>query len=191
MDDQMPRGLDSDAGQEQGEKPNVSPQEQAQYDQFMNNGFSIIYDPKTFPTIVQRIRNAVDPAEGLAAVVAMVVTFLEKSALEQKVTLSPDVLFQGGIALGEDLAEILEKAGIHKFSEKELESATYRAMDIYRQHAANTGALDAKQIQQDWSSLVQANNDGTLDKMMPGLKDAMQPPERPAGRRGLMPQEEG
>src|SRR3546814_17793696 len=67
MNGQMdqPRGLMPEGGAEQpasspapqeggDETANVSPEEQAQYDQFVNNGLELIYKEKYFPKVVDR-----------------------------------------------------------------------------------------------------------------------------------------
>lgn len=147
---------------------NVSPEEQAQYDQFMDRAFALAYDERTFPTIMNRIVKAPDPVEGLAAVTAMLVGRLKDSAARQNVPLSPDVLYHGGAALLEDLADTAGKAGLHDYTPDEVEGALYRALDIYRgMEGENPAGRQA--VAQDWEMMVQADRAGTLDRVLPGL----------------------
>lgn len=156
------------AGDEQGEAPNVSPEEQAQYDQFMDQAFRLAYDKRTFPTVMGRIAKAPDPVEGLAAATAMLVSRLKDGAARQSVPLSPDVLYHGGAALLEDLADTAAKAGIHDFTPDEVEGALYRCLDLYR--SMEGGDPAGKQaVAQDWQALVQADRTGSLDQVLPGL----------------------
>lgn len=155
-------------GDEQGEAPNVSPEEQAQYDQFMDRAFALAYDERTFPTVMGRIAKAPDPVEGLAAATAMLVSRLKDTAARQNISLSPDVLYHGGAALLEDLADTAGKAGIHDFTPDEVEGALYRCLDLYR--SMEGGDPAGKQaVAQDWQALVQADRAGALGQMLPGL----------------------
>lgn len=173
--------------QGEGEQPNVTPEEQAAYDRFVDNGMQVIYSPQTFPKILDRMKQAPEPVEGLAAVGVMVVTRLKQSAEKAGQQISPDVMYQGGVELLEDLAELAEKAGIHSFTEDEIEGALYRALDMFRE--ANADSIDKGAVEQDWAALVQADQSGELDQAMPGLKEhfagqggeAAEEEEAPAG----------
>ncbi|RJF80958.1 hypothetical protein D3877_12045 [Azospirillum cavernae] len=177
-------------GQIQGDQPNVSPEEQAQYDQFMDQAFRLIYDQKSFPQVMKRLVATPDPVEGLAAVVVMVVQRLQDTAKQQGVQLSGDVLYHGGADLLADLADTAEKAGIHTFSPQELEKALYRALDLYRTMGQQSGQLDPRPFQQDWDVLQRADKAGRLDEVLPqfgkGRENRGDEPQ-PSGRRGLMP----
>lgn len=182
--------MEDQGGQDQGEQPNVSPEEQAQYDQFMDQAFRLIYDQKSFSQIMKRMTATPDPVEGLAAVVVMVVQRLQDTAKQQGIQLSGDVLYHGGADLLADLADTAEKAGIHKFSPQELEKALYRALDLYRTMGQQSGQLDPRPFQQDWDVLQRADKAGRLDEVLPqfgkgGGGGGGEP--QPSGRRGLMP----
>jgi hypothetical protein len=150
----------------QGERPNVSPEEQAQYDRFIDMAFRLIYDQKSFPQILKRLTATPDPVEGLAATVVMVVSRLRDSAKRQGVEISPDVLYHGGSELLEDLADTAEKAGIHRYGPEEMEKALYRALDLYRSIEQRAGA-DPRAFRQDWEMLVSADKEGRLGEVLP------------------------
>lgn len=154
-----------------GEQPNVTPQEQQEYDQFVNNGLSLIYDEKSMPGVLERLKGDGDPVEGLAGTAVSIIKRLEDSAEQQGRKISPDVVFHGGAELFADLANLSEKAGIHKFSDKERESALYRALDMYRAVKEKTGGLDKNAISQDFEAMMQADKEGRLGDMVPGLKE--------------------
>ena len=59
------QGVAPEAGYE-GD-PNVTPEEQAAYERFVDNGLKIIANEKMAPHILKRIQEAEQPAEGLAA----------------------------------------------------------------------------------------------------------------------------
>lgn len=185
---------------DQGEQPNVSPEEQAQYDRFIDMAFRLIYDQKSFPSILKRLTATPDPVEGLAAVVVMVVSRLKDSAKQQGLELSNDVLFHGGTELLEDLADTAAKAGIHQYTAQEMEKALYRALDLYRTMEQREGGSDPRPFQQDWDALVQADQQGRLGDLVPQLAQAgggqgrtqpQEPSQEPPPSRGLLRQPQG
>lgn len=151
------------------EEPNVSPEEQAIYDKVVNNAYSLIYDKATLPQIKKSLAGGGDPVEGLANTTAMVMMRLEDSAKEANAPIPPDVLFHAGKEVLEDLVNLAEKAGIHSFEEKELEQATYRALDIYRDARQQSGQLDRKAALRDLSGAMAADQDGALTEIFPEL----------------------
>ncbi|PGH55880.1 hypothetical protein CRT60_21755 [Azospirillum palustre] len=186
-------------GMEQGEQPNVSPEEQAEYDRFIDQAFRLVYDEKSFPAILKRLTATPDPVEGLAAVVVMVVSRLKDSAQQQGVEVSPGVLFHGGSELLEDIADTAAKAGIHQYTDQEMEKALYRALDLYRAMDQRAGG-DRQAFQQDWDALVQADRQGRLGDLVPQLAGASgqggapqqgQQQEHAPPSRGLLRQPQG
>ena len=150
-------------------QPNVAPEEQAQYDQFVDQALSVIYDEKSMPQIIESLKGNGNPVDGLANTVVNVVTRVQDSAEKAGQALSPDVLFHGGTEILEDLAGLSEKAGIHKFSPEEVEGALFQAMDLYREAKGRDGGAAAPQIKQDFNELVALDQAGKLDEIQPGL----------------------
>jgi hypothetical protein len=190
----MPSTLDA-MPEPGGEASNVSPEEQAEYDRFMDRAFRLIYDAKVFPGLLERLRATPDPVEGLASVTVMVVTRLQDSARQQGVAISPDVLYHGGLEIMEDLAATAEKARVHAYTDKEMEAALYQALDLYRQTESASGGIDQQAAAQDWDALVQADQQGRLHEALPGIGKgggAPQPSsEQAPTKRGLMPPNAG
>lgn len=156
------------AGEEQ---PNVSPEEQKEYEQFIDNALSLVYDDKVLPTVLQRLSGGGDPIEGLAAATVLIVDRLEDSAKKAGRQISPDVLMHGGKEILEDLANLAEQAKIHTFTPEEAEGAYYRALDLYRAMKSQSGELDTEGLKQDFSQIVQADQSGQLEELAPGLAE--------------------
>lgn len=149
---------------------NVTAEEQAQYDQFVNNAFRLVYrSPESINAVLKGIEGGGDPVGGLANTAVMVVAKLNESATKAGSKISDDVLFHGGVEILEDLANTAEKAGIHSFTEKELEAATLRAMDIGREVLADQGRVNKDALKQEFGQIVQADRQGQLAKMLPGI----------------------
>lgn len=190
----QPGKVSPDNADASGAEGNVSPEEQAQYDAFVTNGMKLMNDEKGIDGLLKSIQGDGDPIQGLANTVAAIVIRVEDSAQKQGVEISPDVLMHGGTELLEQAADLAEQAGIHEFSEEDLESALYQSMDIYR--SMREGKLPTEQLGQDLQKLQAAEQDGSLEEMFPGITEfgnkSPAPPPRnaqpPAGQpsRGLL-----
>lgn len=165
------------------EQPNVSAEEQAQYDQFINNALVLIYSDQTFPQIRQMLTEASKPdpdgVEGpkpgptdvLADVTVLVVRRVEESGREAGQTLSQDVVFHGGSEILADLADLCEKAQIHTFSDEEIEAAWFKALDRYMAVASSAGELNPDAFQSDFQEILRADEAGQLGALVPGVEE--------------------
>jgi len=153
------------------QQPNVSPEEQAAYDSFMDVAMQVIYG-EAFNEIFERLRADADPIEGLAQTAVEIVRRVVSSGSENGEQLNGDVVFHAGIAVVEELADRMGDLGIHDFTEAELEKVTYRALDLYRDVEVQNGELDQEGAQTDWATLQQANESGKLDALMQDLSAA-------------------
>lgn len=160
------------------EQTNVTPEEQAAKDKFVNNAFLLIYDKKVLPTILNRLNRADSPeraVEALADTTAMVVMRLEDSAAKKGRPLSPDILMHGGKEVLEDLADLSARIGIHDYTPEEIEAAVYRAMDEYREVRGKQGGLNQEAINQEFQSVLAADREGRLGELIPGLEARTKP----------------
>lgn len=165
----------------EADEPNVSPQEQQEYNQFVANGMKLMYQPEGLNTVVSSLMGAGTPVEGLAATLVMLVKRLEDSATQNGQTINPDVMYQGSIELLEQLGEMQKEAGVHDPSEEELGDALLLALDQYREMKTAEGTLDSDAIGAEFEMLRQAEQDGSLEEILPGIteysQNAQQPPQ--------------
>jgi len=154
-----------------GEEGNVSAEEQKSYDEFVANGMSLMNDEKALDVLLQSIQGDGNPIEGLANTVASIVMRVEDSAQQNGVEISGYVLMHGGMELLEQAADLAEQAGVHEFSDTDLESALYLSMDIYRTARQGQGKLDQNKFVQDLEEVKAAEADGSLEKEIPGLTE--------------------
>jgi hypothetical protein len=164
---QMPEGQDVDLGQE----VQASPEEQAQYNEFVGQAMLLIYDEKMFPKIVELLNGAGDPKDGLARATSMVVGRMIDAAEKAGDKLSGDVILHGAKETFEQLAEISAKAGIMDYSQDQdaFEGAFFRAVDMLRTLLQQMGKLDEAAMKQDFDKLVQMDQSGELEAMFRGL----------------------
>lgn len=163
--------------------PNVSPEEQASYEEFVNNALLVIHgggengEKGVKPDILNRLRASDDPLDNLANTAAWLTTMIETSAEKNGAQLDDAVVFHGGRAIFEELAEVAEAAAIYDYSEKELEGAWYRALDLYRETATEQGRFDPDQAKADFQEIEQADRQGRMGDVLPALAKGAAPAE--------------
>src|SRR5690606_26991790 len=105
-----------------------------EYDKLVAQSFNLIYDPRTFPGILEMLKGEGDPVEGLARTASMVVLRVLSSAQQAGVEFTPDVKLHAGAEVLEDLAELSRQSGVHDYTQDPdgLEGAFFKALDIVR-----------------------------------------------------------
>ena len=149
------------------EQPNVSEFEQQEYDQVVNNAYSLIYDDKALPGILQSMAGDGNPVKGLADTVANVLSRLNESSIQSGRNISPDVLFAAGQEIISDLADLSEKSGIHTYSDEEMEQATLLAVETFRAIQQKSGNLDPNAAAADFEEMTIAEEQGRLGELLP------------------------
>lgn len=119
----------------------VSPEKQAIYNRVAPKALGMIHSPKTRDQIVKRL-GVGDPVQAVAQVTIMILTQVTTSAKEAKYNIHDDVLAIVGHEVINNLIEVSEAAGIHKFTDEEKEAAMYAATDLYLQNKEKSGELD-------------------------------------------------
>jgi len=160
-------------------EPNVTPEEQKAYDEFVKNGLRVIYDgDKAREEVVNRLRqHPDDPVGTLANVTVWLEQMLEASAESSGAEISDDVKLHGAIALMEELAEVAGAAKIHDYNQKELNAALLQAMDLYREAGEKSGAVDPAQLKGEFDQIVSADKAGKISSVLPQVPDG--PPGQP------------
>jgi hypothetical protein len=159
-----------------GEQPNVSPEEQAEYEQFVGNAMSIIYpdDGQVSPNVVQALQGSDDPMMNLATTAVSLVSSLRDSAKQAGHRVPDEILYHGAVAIIEELGEVAEAAGIHDYSEDDLEQALYLSLDLYRTAGEQSGDVDAEQLKAGFAQIQQADQQGRIEEVLPGIQSRMQ-----------------
>lgn len=173
-----------------GNGEQATPEEQAQYDQFVNNALEIIY-PKgeaqgmspaikahlsgqfepELQNMLQQIQpplNPSSPIEALAATAALVVMTLENSAGQSGKEIDAAVLFHAGLEITQILADDGKEFGIFDLGDQDQEKAFYRAVDIYRQVSPRAQQAQPE-LASEFDQLRQANDQGDMGKVLPGI----------------------
>lgn len=171
-------GDQQDGGQEDanpdGSIPNVTPQMQQEFEKVMDDAQKLIYGKATFGTVLQSLKAGNNPISSLARTTITLILRLKDAYEQNKAPIDDAVLFGVGKAILEDLAQTATLAKIHDFSQHDIDVAFYNAMDMYRAIGVQKGWLDPKEFQQEIQQIKQADADGTLDKILPGMQEVAQ-----------------
>lgn len=157
---------------------NVTPEEQAEYEQFVQNSFRLIYseDQQVRPEILQALQ-AAQGGEANSAILALaqttvtIVEQLDTSAREAGKPVSDAVLYHGGLAVVEELAEVAEAAQIHDYSEEDMTGAFSQAIDMYRPKLIESGRTSEDELKAGFAEIQQADEQGQMGQLLPGLGD--------------------
>lgn len=183
------------AAPEEEQAANVTPEEQALYEELVARGTMLLYDGKT-----KKIRAGVlemmqadpeDPAACLGEAAGTIMSRVEEVAAEGGVPADRDMLMQAGAEIFEQVAEAATAAGVHDFEQDDeaFQRAYLIAVDTTRTNAQTAGRIDAQQEQADFAEVAQADKDGRLDEIMRSLGGQagqdQAPPEEPPARPGL------
>lgn len=118
-----------------------------------------------------------NPVDNLAVASVLLTMFLDSSAASSGKEIPNDVLYHAGVELVEELGEVAGAAGIHDYSEQELEGAFYRALDLFR---IASPRVDTDALGQEFAEIANADKAGTLDQMLPGIMSGQQQPQEEA-----------
>jgi hypothetical protein len=178
---------DATSSADDSDQSAVTPEEQHQYDQVVTNALSVIYpqgeggDAQVSPSVLKGLNGSESPIMNLATTAVTMVIHLRDSAKQAGHPISDDVLFHAGLQIVQELAEVADAAKIHDYTDKEIEQSFYQALDMYRTAAEKTGDVNADDLKQGWSQMVQADRDGRLSDLSPELaqraKDAESQPK--------------
>jgi len=127
-------------------EPKANEQDQAQYDMFIANGMSIIYDKTTSKKIINQIVKSPDPIEAISDATLNVIEKLESSAGSSKIKIQDAVLIQGSNALMGEIIGLAEAAGMNPLSDEQKYQAFSLAVSKYIQRALKSGKITPEQL---------------------------------------------
>lgn len=139
---------------EDGEMPNVSPEEQAQYDILVSNALEFIHGP-TSDQVIQRMASGRDPTQAIGQIAAQLGIGQIQSASAVGINIDDAVLFHAGHEVVGALVEVAEAAGIiPENDESAVERAFFYALDAFGQSAVTSGIV-GKQDQDNLKGIME------------------------------------
>ena len=178
-----PTGQDMDSETDEGEAApegeQATPEEQAQYELFVGQCLKLIYGGgKVNQAVLDRLKTG-KPVQALAAAATVIVDRVFTSAKENGKDFAADILLHAGKEILQDLAELAQKSGIHDYTQDELDGAFYAAVDQFR--ADHQGMIDQNAAKGELQQLQQADQQGKLGQMLPGIEKFKAPAPAPEG----------
>jgi hypothetical protein len=186
--DEAGRGAPSDGdGDERGEQQ-ASPEEQAAYDKFVNNALEVIYPANAqgqmSPAIVSHLQGKFEPqlqqlfaqadppldtsktVDNIGATACLVAMALDASAQQAGHQVPDEIMYHGGAEIVQVLANDGEHFAGFQIDDQGVEQSFYRAVDLFRQLSPR---VDQNQLADEFAKLNQADKEGRLGKVLPGL----------------------
>ena len=137
-------------------KPNVTPQQQAIYNGFVNDCYRILFNPQAFPATLKMIMAHGTPAQGVAQAVVMVALQVEEGYQKSGKPITPTpILVRGALELLRTLIQVAQQAKVHTFSQNDFAQAIQLSVSMYSQQATKLGILSVAQAQKDQAQLPQ------------------------------------
>ncbi len=175
---------DPNAYDDDDEEPNVTPEEQAEYEAFIEAGTLLIYAdpegvrPKVNEGIVAmldddpsdliealgaipELENKFSPITALAAATVVVTLEVVRNTDPRP---SDDVIFEGGRHLLQDLAQLAPT----EFEQQDLNAAMLMAAHMYAAIAEQEGLVDKEATSQAFADLMNAQDEDRVDEVLPG-----------------------
>lgn len=97
------------------------------------------------------------PVDALAVATISVLLEIEDIAGQGGAELADEIVYNGGAEIMSVMAEASEAAGIHDYSEDDLEVAFYRAVDLYR---ITSSRIDPENLKKEFGAFVAAEQGG-------------------------------
>lgn len=191
-------GGPDEVGDEEGMQPNVSPEEQQQYEDFVLSGLAMIYekppsqddqggdeqggavrpgilklldnDPSDLRSILKADElKQFSPLVAIAATTVIIVVGIQKIAKGTPDEPADAIVMHGAAAILEELAEIWMRRNKQQLQEDDVHKALSMAADIYREVGADAGLVDENALKDQFQMLVKADKEGKLAEVSPDL----------------------
>lgn len=172
-----PLGFNDQEIMAEEETPNVSPEEQAEYDAFVRNAANIMYTEEggPEPEVLGRLSTGNKPIDTMAQTLVWLVMLVEQDASRQGQPISDDVIFHAAAEILEMLVELSEAAELHQWKQAEIQGAWYQALDMYREANSDEGGrFDEEEAAAAFEALDAADKEGRADEVMPGFEQLME-----------------
>ena len=161
-----------DQGEDE-QAPNVTPEEQQEYDAFVQNAMNVMYreEGEVEPEILKRLSTGNKPIDTLAQTTVWLVMLIEQDAKRNQMPISDDVIFHAGKEIMEQLIEVAEAADLHDFKQAEIQGAWYQALDMYREANSDEGGrFNPEEAAAAFEALNEADKEGRADEILPGFE---------------------
>jgi len=162
------------------EEPNVTPEEQKQYDTVVGKAMELLYADERLPVLVKKLR---DGADNISAEIghsaAMTLTTIARTVENQGQEIPEEILYSAGQEIVSQVTDIAEAAGIisPEQSQAVAEAALYEGLRLWGEMMTRDGKLTDERQMEAQDALKQAG----IEQKAPAGKQppagAGQPPQ--------------
>lgn len=141
------------------EPPNVSPEEQKQYDTVVVKAMELLYAKDRLPVLVDKLKQGTDNISGaIGHSAAMTMLTIARTVQSQGQEIPEDVLYAAGQEIVGQVTDIAEAAGLVKseVKQKVAEAALFEGLRVWGQQMGSTGQIDGNKQQEAAGLLQQA-----------------------------------
>ena len=170
--------------------PNVTPQLQATYNQFMNDCYRVLFGPNCLQSTMKLISAHGNPVQGLATAVVMIIIQVQGAYKKNNQPQPPPtVILHGAMELMVNISLASATSGTHIFPPQELAQVAQQALPIYQQQASKVGVQpQGPQQQQNNDVFAPALSSVTFAKQLAASHKGAKP-QQP--QKGQPPQQQG
>jgi hypothetical protein len=143
-DKDMPPQESAGEGNQVGEQPNVTPEEQKEYDSLFTAAIKSLYDENRIPMLLKKLgENRDNISTEIGHTAAMILSSLKGGIQEQEGDVSDDVLFEVGQDVVGELCHIAVAAKLMDESRVNdvASAALFEGMRVWGKHMQDSGAI--------------------------------------------------
>lgn len=127
----------------------ATPEQRAQFDQFVSTGMAILFDPQFVNTARQRIEGDDNPIDAVAEVATNIVNRIFTEAMKQGEDIDQLVVLHGGWQILNYVAEVAQVGAGVEMAPEDIETAFYLAADKFRKMLEAEGLMEPIQDPQE------------------------------------------
>lgn len=176
-----------EGGDGDGREP-ATPEEQQQYDEFVSLALDMVSKPESKDLrakLLKLLGAGGDRVQSLASTVYYLFSAVFKAGVDAGIQFDPGVLLAAGEEITQHISIFGKVRKVADYTPEEVDTAFLQAVDMFRMN--NKDMLDPQAAQQDLHEIQDADNQGNLDQVAPGLAGALEKLKRLGDQQGAAP----
>jgi hypothetical protein len=147
--------------------------QQTLYDWFVTSAMQLMDGEETQIEVLNTLEGGADPVEGVAETAVALTLRVLVAARDSNRDVPFGLTYEAMAEIFEHLVETSEAAGIHDFSDEDMQAGFIRATDGLRIAMTEQGLLDEASVQAEFEDIKAADERGDLDEMIGPMADDM------------------
>lgn len=162
----------------------ASPEEQAAYDAIVSYGLRLISNPKADVQMVEQIRSAANPAEGMGFVSGLAFRRALTEARKQGGVIPEEAVLPAATEIYENVVDMAQTAGVKEASDQQtIDNGYFHALDQARLTLEEMGMITPEKAAEELAELKALQANGGLPQI--GAPQGGEAPSAPVGGSGF------